>query len=85
MLFFLQTVMVTQNQVVCRLPEYFSKPDAFIPERWIKGHSEFCSAHPYLSLPFGHGPRTCIARRLAEQNIQLLLMNVRINEQKYFI
>nr|CAD7394250.1 unnamed protein product [Timema cristinae] len=68
------TVVVTQNQVTCRLPEYFSEPDKFIPERWIKGHQMYKSTSPYLVLPFGHGPRTCIARRLAEQNMQALLL-----------
>nr|CAD7610185.1 unnamed protein product [Timema genevievae] len=67
-----QLVVVTQNQVTCRLPEYFSEPDKFIPERWIKGHQMYKSTSPYLVLPFGHGPRTCIARRLAEQNMQAL-------------
>nr|CAD7570880.1 unnamed protein product [Timema californicum] len=70
------TVVVTQNQVTCRLPEYFSEPDKFIPERWIKGHQMYKSTSPYLVLPFGHGPRTCIARRLAEQNMQALLLKV---------
>nr|CAD7442293.1 unnamed protein product [Timema bartmani] len=71
-----QTVVVTQNQVTCRLPEYFSEPDKFIPERWIKGHQMYKSTSPYLVLPFGHGPRTCIARRLAEQNMQALLLKI---------
>nr|CAD7201492.1 unnamed protein product [Timema douglasi] len=71
------TVVVTQNQVTCRLPEYFSEPDKFIPERWIKGHQMYKSTSPYLVLPFGHGPRTCIARRLAEQNMQALLLKAR--------
>lgn len=63
--------------MTCRLPEYFHKPNEFIPERWIKDHALYENVHPYLVLPFGHGPRTCIARRLAEQHFQLFLMNVR--------
>ncbi|XP_060823545.1 cytochrome P450 302a1, mitochondrial isoform X1 [Bombus pascuorum] len=77
------TVVVTQNQVTCRLPEYFNKPDLFIPERWLREHSESSSnincgksVHPYVLLPFGHGPRSCIARRFAEQNMQVLLLRM---------
>lgn len=68
-----QTVVVTQNQVSCRLPEYFPDPDAFIPERWYaKGE-----IHPFLVLPFGHGPRACIGRRMAEQNMYTVIIQVK--------
>ncbi|XP_046391836.1 cytochrome P450 302a1, mitochondrial-like [Ischnura elegans] len=71
------TVVVTQNQVSCRLEKYFSQPNSFIPERWIRGSAHYQQpVSPYLLLPFGHGPRTCIARRLAEQNIQALLLSI---------
>ncbi|XP_076242279.1 cytochrome P450 302a1, mitochondrial [Calliopsis andreniformis] len=75
------TVVVTQNQITCRLPEHFSEPDLFKPERWIRENSENKlgggkSVHPYVVLPFGHGPRSCIARRFAEQNMQVLLLQL---------
>ncbi|XP_015605352.1 cytochrome P450 302a1, mitochondrial [Cephus cinctus] len=80
------TVVVTQNQVICRLEEYFENSQSFIPERWIreecrkedqeKSSSNSKTVHPYLLLPFGHGPRSCIARRLAEQNIQVTLLRI---------
>ncbi|XP_063220343.1 cytochrome P450 302a1, mitochondrial isoform X2 [Bacillus rossius redtenbacheri] len=64
------------NQVSCRLARYFESPHDFLPERWLKGEEAHKPASPYLVLPFGHGPRTCIARRLAEQNMQVLLLKV---------
>ncbi|KAJ8669898.1 hypothetical protein QAD02_001157, partial [Eretmocerus hayati] len=72
------TNVVTQNQVSCRLPEYFDNPNSFIPERWLRENSknEKSAIHPYLVLPFGHGPRSCIARRLAEQHMQILLLRM---------
>lgn len=72
----LQTVVVTQNQVSCRLAEYFSDPNKFQPERWIKTHPLYKQVSPYLVLPFGHGPRTCIARWLAEQNMHAVILKV---------
>ncbi|XP_015116287.1 cytochrome P450 302a1, mitochondrial [Diachasma alloeum] len=70
------TNVVTQNQVACRLPEYFPDPDSFKPERWFRENPESKNVHPYLVLPFGHGPRACIARRLAEQNLQMFLLRI---------
>ncbi|KAH0952125.1 hypothetical protein HN011_010875 [Eciton burchellii] len=79
------TVVVTQNQVICRLPEYFDEPNSFVPERWLRDNdirenmgqtTKQKSVHPYLVLPFGHGPRSCIARRFAEQNMQVVLLRM---------
>ncbi|KAB7496562.1 Cytochrome, mitochondrial [Armadillidium nasatum] len=66
------TVIVTQNQVSCRLEEYFDEPNSFIPERWLEKSSG--RKNPFVFLPFGHGPRSCIGRRLAEQNIYCFLL-----------
>lgn len=66
------TVLITQNQVLCRLPENFPNPDSFIPERWLSRGS----ISPHLVLPFGHGPRACIGRRVAEQSIYTLVAHL---------
>ncbi|XP_014488066.1 PREDICTED: cytochrome P450 302a1, mitochondrial [Dinoponera quadriceps] len=72
------TVVVTQNQVTCRLPGYFSEPNSFVPERWLRSKDGTMkeSVHPYLMLPFGHGTRSCIARRFAEQTVQVFLLRI---------
>ncbi|XP_023301139.2 cytochrome P450 302a1, mitochondrial [Lucilia cuprina] len=67
-----ETVVVTQNMVACRLEKNFKNALAFQPERWLNNARS--SINPYLVLPFGHGMRACIARRLAEQNILVLLL-----------
>ena len=58
--------------VACRLEENFKNASKFLPERWLEKNS----CHPFLVLPFGHGPRACIGRRLAEQSIYCLLLKV---------
>ncbi|GJQ70311.1 putative cytochrome p450 [Trypoxylus dichotomus] len=70
------TVVVTQNQVACLQERYFVHARQFIPERWLKTQKVYKQPHPYLVLPFGHGGRSCIARRLAEQNMLVCLMKV---------
>ncbi|XP_058053646.1 cytochrome P450 302a1, mitochondrial [Anopheles bellator] len=68
------TVVVTQNMISCRQGAYFRAPDQFLPERWMRETKEHVS--PHLVLPFGHGMRSCIARRLAEQSILVLLLRI---------
>lgn len=68
------TIIVTQNMVACRLEKNFEDPFKFIPERWIERRK----VNPHLLLPFGHGMRSCIARRLAEQNMLVFLLRVSI-------
>ncbi|KAK2588152.1 hypothetical protein KPH14_004202 [Odynerus spinipes] len=77
------TVIVTQNQVTCRRPEYFDDPCSFIPERWLRKNMKneeelktIKTYNPYLVLPFGHGPRSCIARRFAEQSMLTVLIRM---------
>ncbi|CAH1104790.1 unnamed protein product [Psylliodes chrysocephalus] len=70
------TTIVSQNQISCKLEKYFAFPDKFLPERWLKNHALYKQPHPFLLLPFGHGPRSCIARRLAEQNMIILLLKL---------
>ena len=70
------TLMVSQNQVSCRLPQFFpiGNPDEFNPDRWIRTNNRQSSQlHPFLSLPFGFGKRMCIGRRMAEQSILVLM------------
>ncbi|CAB3243679.1 unnamed protein product [Arctia plantaginis] len=70
------TVIVTQNMIASRLPQYVRDPLHFKPERWLRGSEMHENIHPFLSLPFGFGTRSCIARRLAEQNMCVILMRL---------
>jgi cytochrome P450 len=45
--------------VTHRMPEYWARPQEFIPERFLQE-----PAHPYQFIPFGGGPRRCIGEQM---------------------
>ncbi|NWH76302.1 CP27B protein, partial [Piaya cayana] len=51
----------------------FPAPDSFRPERWLRADA---ARHPFASLPFGIGKRSCVGRRLAELEIHTALAQV---------
>ncbi|XP_075675795.1 cytochrome P450 3A31-like [Dermatophagoides pteronyssinus] len=52
--------------------EYFPEPEKFIPERFIRDSG---NKHPnYAYLPFGAGPRACVAKSLALMEAKLALI-----------
>ncbi len=51
-----------------------------MPERWDRSLSlpgQPMVMDPFASLPFGHGRRACVGRRLAEAQMYILLQKVR--------
>ncbi|XP_032665214.1 uncharacterized protein LOC116841428 [Odontomachus brunneus] len=71
--------VIACHSVAALDPAYYPRPQEFIPERWLRGNTEFPSAkaaHPFSYMPFGFGPRTCIGRRFAEMELETLLMTV---------
>lgn len=58
---------------------HFARGSEFLPERWLKdtaGCPSGKDAHPFLFLPFGFGPRTCIGRRLAMMEMEMVVARV---------
>lgn len=58
-----------------RNDRYFYNAEQFLPERWSRHASsnDNMVMNHFASLPFGHGRRSCIGRRLAEAQIYILL------------
>lgn len=76
----LQTDVLASHMYLCRQDKYFPQANQFIPERWLReGGEEYQSkdANPFVFLPFGFGPRSCIGRRLAQLEMEILLTKVK--------
>ncbi|XP_018015218.1 cytochrome P450 3A24-like [Hyalella azteca] len=59
--------------------EYYPDPEQFKPERFLSGNKEKIPSGAYL--PFGMGPRMCIAQRFALMGIKLAIAKIVLNFQ----
>lgn len=55
-------------------PEHWTEPKKFIPERFTPEAK--ASRHPFVYLPFGAGPRSCVGMRLALLEIKVALVHI---------
>ncbi|XP_055380217.1 probable cytochrome P450 49a1 [Condylostylus longicornis] len=77
------THVIFPHLVVSNDSKYFTEPNKFVPERWMKFNeaNELCpytkeKIHPFVSLPFGFGRRMCVGRRYAEIELNTLLAKI---------
>ncbi|NWV00615.1 CP27B protein, partial [Upupa epops] len=68
-----QTLITLCHYSTSRDGRYFPAPDSFLPERWLLRDG---TRHPFASLPFGVGPRSCVGRRLALLEVHQALAQV---------
>ena len=59
-----------------RDPSQFPEPERYLPERWLRGNPLQHQAHPFASIIFSHGPRSCIGRRFAELECYILAIKL---------
>ena len=59
---YLQTLVSVNMYIMSRNPDYVKEPLVFKPERWSRDGST-PKLDPFISIPFGFGPRSCYGRR----------------------
>ncbi|TKS82129.1 Cytochrome P450 11B, mitochondrial CYPXIB [Collichthys lucidus] len=59
-----------------RSAEVFEEPQRFDPGRWGREESQKGEGTGFRYLAFGFGARQCVGRRIAENEMQLLLMHI---------
>ncbi|XP_071114569.1 probable cytochrome P450 12e1, mitochondrial [Haliotis cracherodii] len=72
------TSLIMMNQETAKNEKYFPAPESYLPERWLRD-SEGKRATPIppsALLPFGFGPRQCLGKRFAEQEIYLAVTKI---------
>ncbi|KAJ7329088.1 hypothetical protein JRQ81_015262 [Phrynocephalus forsythii] len=55
-------------------PSIWPEPEKFLPERFTAQAKQ--QRHPFSYLPFGAGPRSCIAARLALMEIKITFLRI---------
>ena len=70
------TLVIYFWQVASNSSSNFVNPEEYRPERWLRSSPESGSAHPFSSIPFGHGPRSCIGRRFATMEVYCLAIKM---------
>ncbi|XP_008190935.1 cytochrome P450 CYP12A2 [Tribolium castaneum] len=68
------TLLLSLNSGMARDERYFKDAQKYRPQRFVRATRE--DFHRYASLPFGHGPRMCPGKRVAENEIVILLTEI---------
>ncbi|XP_036324711.1 probable cytochrome P450 12e1, mitochondrial [Rhagoletis pomonella] len=64
--------------LLMRDERYVPQPDKFIPERWLRNDNstqalEGQISNPFMYVPFGFGPRSCVGKRIVNLELEITL------------
>lgn len=59
-----------------RNPKYWDDPEAFVPERFIRGSSEAAKVKPHAWKAFGDGLRGCIGQKYGMEEAIITLVTI---------
>ncbi|XP_018788367.1 PREDICTED: probable cytochrome P450 12e1, mitochondrial [Bactrocera latifrons] len=68
-------IMISSN-LLLRNEEFVKEPNKFIPERWLRNDTEgkeYYIDNPFVYLPFGFGPRSCVGKRIVDLELEITL------------
>jgi cytochrome P450 len=68
------TIVSVYGWAATHSPQNFSRPDEFVPERWLEPGYE--GENKEASQPFSLGPRGCIGKHLSYLELRLILANL---------
>ncbi|XP_055847822.1 cytochrome P450 CYP12A2-like [Episyrphus balteatus] len=68
-----QDIMLCNNLLLME-DRYIPNAKEFIPERWVRDEkADHGTIDPFLFVPFGHGSRSCVGRRLVELELEITI------------
>lgn len=70
------TYMLIATHLSSLRDEHFEDAQKFKPDRWLDSDMQADTSSVFASLPYGHGPKACLARELAEMEISLVIVKV---------
>ncbi|XP_055847819.1 cytochrome P450 CYP12A2-like [Episyrphus balteatus] len=66
-----QEIILSHN-IMLNTEQFCPKAKEFIPERWLRSEdSKYAIMHPFLFMPFSHGPRSCVGKRIVEMELEI--------------
>ena len=68
--------VIIPTYAIHRDPDAWPNPEKFDPERFRDGAEDDRDRHSYQFLPFGAGPRNCIAMKFALMEIKIALVKI---------